>query len=167
MSFFVCLTDDAVTLFVQFLLFGFHFGFQGSNFLFVLLDFAAFVFNSHTAALQRTEDIFERLILFADLFFGFINDIIRKSEFGRNSECITFSRNTDQQAVSRTESFHVKFTAGIFHAWSGEGVYFQLTVMGGCHSANSLLVEMGEDRNGKGSTLCRVCTCTKLIKKNE
>ena len=39
--------------------------------------------------------------------------------------------------------------------------------MGGCHSADSLFMKMGKDRNGKGSTLCRICTCTKLIEKDK
>ena len=109
------LTDDAVSLLVQLLLLGFHFGFQRGNFLFILFNLAAFIFNSYTAAFQGTENIFERLILFTDLFFGLIDDIVRKSKLGRNGECITFPGNTDQQAVGRAERFHVKFAAGIFY----------------------------------------------------
>ena len=52
--------------------------------------------------------------IFTDLFFGLIDDIVRKSKLGRNGECITFPGNTDQQAVGRAERFHVKFAAGIF-----------------------------------------------------
>ena len=115
MSFLIGLTDDAVSLFVQLLLLGFHFGFQRGNFLFILFNLAAFIFNSYTAAFQGTENIFERFILFTDLFFGLIDDIVRKSKLGRNGECITFPGNTDQQAVGRAERFHVKFAAGIFY----------------------------------------------------
>ena len=115
MSFLIGLTDDAVSLLVQLLLLGFHFGFQRGNFLFILFNLAAFIFNSYTAAFQGTENIFERFILFTDLFFGLIDDIVRKSKLGRNGECITFPGNTDQQAVGRVERFHVKFAAGIFY----------------------------------------------------
>lgn len=92
-----------VSLLVQLLLLGFHFGFQRGNFLFILFNLAAFIFNSYTAAFQGTENIFERFILFTDLFFGLIDDIVRKSKLGRNGECITFPGNTDQQAVGRAE----------------------------------------------------------------
>ena len=89
MSLLICLTDNAVALFVQLLLFGFHLGFQRSNFLLVLLNFTTLIFDSHTTALQRTEDILKRFVLFTDLFFGLVDDVVWKTKLGGNGKCVT------------------------------------------------------------------------------
>ena len=167
MSLLICLTDNAVALFVQLLLFGFHLGFQGSNFFLVLLNFTTLIFDSHTTALQRTEDILKGFVLFTDLFFGLVDDVVWKTKLGGNGKCVTLSWNTDQQTVSRAECFNIKFTAGIFHTWSGECIYLQLTIVGGRHGTDALFVKMGKDCDGKCRTFCRVSTGSELIEKDE
>ena len=107
------LTDDAVSLLVQLLLLGFHFHFREAISC-LYCSIAAFIFNSYTAAFQGTENIFERFILFTDLFFGLIDDIVRSPSLEEMANALLF-RNTDQQAVGRAERFHVKFAAGIFY----------------------------------------------------
>ena len=115
MGFFICLTDNTVSLIFQFFLFGFHLGFECFYFFFILFNLAALVFDSYTAALQRGKNILKGFVLFTDLLFGFLNNIIRKSQFGGNSKCITFARDTDKQTVGRAKGFYIKFTAGIFY----------------------------------------------------
>ena len=78
----------------------------------------------------------------------------------------TLSWNTDQQTVSRAECFNIKFTAGIFHTWSGECIYLQLTIVGGRHGTDALFVKMGKDCDGKCRTFCRVSTGSELIEKD-
>ncbi len=114
------LRGDPLFTFVQLLLLGFHFGFREAISFCSLQSVRSFSMVTRLFS-RDCKYILKRFILFADLFFGLLDDIVRKSKLGRNRKCITFSRNTDEQAVSRTQGFHIKFTAGIFYAvrWRG------------------------------------------------
>ena len=99
---FVGFTEDAFFAFIQFFFF-FLEGFLKFSYLFFIAgDLCALIFNGDTALLQRSQNILEGFILLTDLLFCLINDKIRKSQFGRNGESITFSRDTDEKAVGWT-----------------------------------------------------------------
>ena len=167
MCLFVCLTDDTLFLNIQFFLFVFQLFLKRFNFQFVLCNLCALVLNCDTTFFQRGQYVFKRFILFIDLFACLFNDGFRDSEFGRNCKCITFSRNTDQQAISRTQCFYIKFAAGIFDTGSGKGKNFQFTVMSSCHGADSAFMQIRENRDGQCSTLRRVSSGAELVKQNQ
>ena len=98
---------------------------------------------------------------------GLFDKEVRQAQLGRDGKGITLSGDTDEQAIGRTQGFHVKFTAGIFHAGSGQGKDLQLAVMGGCHGADAHFVQMGEDGDGKSRTLGGVGSSAKLIKQHQ
>ena len=104
---------------------GFHFGFQRGNFLFILFNLAAFIFNSYTAAFQGTENIFERFILFTDLFFGLIDDIVRKSKqekLNEQRDRIIRQANEEAHAVLREAKEYADQTMKMFHKFQKDHV---------------------------------------------
>ena len=92
---------------------------------------------------------------------------IRKSQAGRDGECITLSGNADEQAVGGTQGLYIKFTAGIFHAFRREGIDLQLAVVGGCHGADTLLLEMIQNGDGQCSAFGRICSGSQLIEEHQ
>ena len=102
MCLFVGLTEDAFFTFIQ-LFFFFLEGFlKFSYLLFIAGNLCTFIFNGDTALLQRSQNILVGFILLTVLLICLIIDKIRKSQFGRNGESITFSRDTDEKAVGWT-----------------------------------------------------------------
>src|SRR5699024_7657408 len=142
---FVGLAQDPLTLGVQFFLTGFQPGFQPADLFFVTGDLLTFFFDGDPVLLQRRDHIFKGFVLLADLFSGPLYDGIGKSQFGGNSESVALSGYTDKKTVSGAQSLHIEFTAGVFHAGSGERVYLQFTVVSGRHGADASLVEIGEN----------------------
>ena len=80
--------------------------------------------------------------------FGFLDDLIRQPQLGRNGKGIALSGYADQQAVGGPQRLHTEFTAGIFHTGGGEGKNLQFTVMGGSHRADTAAVQAGKNRDG-------------------
>ena len=166
-SLFICLAENTVPLGIQFFLAGFQLGFESFDLFFITRDLQSFIFNGNAVFFQRRKNILKGFVLFADLFLSSFNDLIGKSKFGRDGKGITFSGNTDQKAVGRTQGFYAEFAAGIFHTRCRKCVYLKLAVMGGCHGPYSFIMKIGKDGNGKGSTLRRVGSSTQLVKKNK
>ena len=81
-SFFVSLTDDAVLLYIQFLLLGLKLFLESLNFLLILCNLCTFIFNCDTAFLKGSQDILKRFILLIDLLPGFVNDGRWNTELG-------------------------------------------------------------------------------------
>ena len=117
--------------------------------------------------LQLGDHVFEVLILDVDLLFGIFNQVFRKSQFGRDGERVAFAGNADEQPVSGPQRFHVKLTAGIFHALRGERVDLQLAVMSRRHGADPLPVQMVQDRYGQGGAFGRIGTGAQLVEQHQ
>lgn len=93
---------------------------QRFNFLFIGGDLFALFFNGHAAVFQIGKQILEGFVLLLHLVFRLVDDIIRQPQLAGNGKCITFSWNTDEQAVGRAESLDVELAAGIFNTWRGQ-----------------------------------------------
>ena len=102
MCLFIGFSENPLFTFIQLFFFFLKGFFQLFYLLFVTGNFSTLVFDGDTALLQGCQNIFKRFILLTDLLFCLVDDEIRKSQFGRNGKCVTFSRNTDQKAVGRT-----------------------------------------------------------------
>ena len=107
-SLFVCLAENTVPLGIQFFLAGFQLGFESFDLFFITRDLQSFIFNGNAVFFQRRKNILKGFVLFADLFLSSFNDLIGKSKFGRDGKGITFSGNTDQKAVGRTQGFYAE-----------------------------------------------------------
>src|SRR5699024_8879499 len=93
--------------------------------------------------------------------------MIRQTKLARDSESITFSRNTDKKPVSWPKALYIELAASVFYTGSGERVYLQFAVMSGSHRADAPCVQIGQDRDGKGSALCGIGACSQFVKEDE
>ena len=99
MCLFIGFSENTFFSFIQFFLFFLEGFFQLFYLFFVTGNFSTFVFDGDSALLQGCQNIFKRFILLTDLLFCLVDDEIRKSQFGRNGKCVTFSGNSDQETV--------------------------------------------------------------------
>ena len=110
-------SQDTLFTLIQFFLFFLKGFFQLLYLFFITGSFRTLVFDGDTALLQGGQNILKGFILFADLFFRLVDDVVRKSQFGGDGKCITFPGNTDQKTVGRKVS-----TSNSQQAFSTPGV---------------------------------------------
>ena len=84
---------------------------------------------------------------------GFLDQVFRQAQAPGNFKSVGFSRHTDGKPVGGPQSRHVKFHAGVFHALGGQGVGFQLAVMGGGRRAGFDFQQGVQDHLGQGRAL--------------
>ena len=97
-------------------------------------------------------------VLKADLVFGeplvrLLNQFIGQAELARNLKRVGFARNADGETVSRPQSFHVEFHAGVFHAWRAQGEGLQLAVVRGGHGRHAARDQMLQNGHGQRGAL--------------
>ena len=109
-GFFVCLPDNPVPLFFQLFLPLLCLGFQRFCFFPVCLDFRTFLFDCAAAGFQISKQVFKGNILLTQPLPGVFDNKLRKPQLSGNGKCITLSGNADEQTVSRTQTFYVKFS---------------------------------------------------------
>ena len=162
---FIRFAQDPVSLFIQLLLALLGLLFQSLRFTAVSGDLFPLLLDRPAACLQVGEQIFKGYILFTEPFLCIFDNKIGQSQLAGDGECVALSGNTDEQPVSRTETLHVEFAAGILHARRRECIYFQLTVVCGRHCTYISLMQIREDGCGKGSAFRGICTGAQLVKK--
>ena len=121
-------------------------------------------FQCDPSPLQLGDHVFKILILDVDLFFGVFDQEVRKPQLGRDGKGIALAGDTDQQTVCGAQGFHVKLTAGVFHAFGGERIDLQLAVMGGSHGADALTVQVIQDGDGQRGALRGIGAGAQLVK---
>ena len=159
--------EDPVFLLIHPFLLLFQFLFQRFDFLLVLGNLQLFLLDGLAADLQVGQQIFEALIRLGEMDFGFLDDGIGQSQLAGNGESITLARDADEQPVGGPQGFHVKFAAGVFYLWCGQGEHLQLTVVGGGHGADTLAVEPGQDGDGQRCALVGVGAGGQLVEEHQ
>ena len=163
----VRLPDNAVSLLVQLCLSLGGLLLQAFSFPAVRCDFFPFFFNRAPARLEIAQQILKGDVLLAQPLLRVLDDIVRQPQLAGDGKCIALPGDSDEQTVGRAQAFDVEFTAGIFHAGRGERVYFQFTVMRGCHGADIAAVQVGQDGNGKRRPLSGVCPGAQLVEEDK
>ena len=165
--FLVCLSDDTVSLFIQFCLSLGCLLLQAFSLAAVRCDLFPLFFDRAAACLKIAQQILKGDILFAQPFFRILDNVVRQPQFAGYGKRIALPGDSDEQAVSRTQALYIEFTACIFHARSGERIYLEFAVMCSSHSADIMLVQVGQDSNSKRSSLGGICSCPQLVKEDE
>ena len=80
MGFLIGVLQNSLLALVNFALLFFQLFFKRFDFQFVLLNFCLFLLNCDTAGFQGSHHILEGFIFLADLFFCFLDDVIRQTE---------------------------------------------------------------------------------------
>ena len=140
---------------------------QFADFFLIAGNIRLFPLQRDPAVLQLGDHVLKAFVLRADLLLRFFDQIFRKPQLLRDGERVALAGNADQQAVGRPQGFHVKFTAGILHAVGGKRIDFQLAVMGGRHRADSLTVQMVQNRDGQSRAFGRIGTGSQFIEEDQ
>ena len=96
-----------------------------------------------------------------------IDDVILQAQTFGNGKSVTFPGNPDEQTISGTQCFHIKFTAGIFYPFCGKGVYLQFAVMGGNSSTDFPVMEIRNNSHSQCGAFRRICTCTQFVEQHQ
>ena len=102
---------------------------QRFNFLFICLDCLFVLLHGSLACFEIREQGFHVDRIAVNLILCGVDDIIWQTKLACDGKCVGFTRNTDCQTISRTQSCHIKFARCIFYSIGGKGVCFQFAVM--------------------------------------